>query len=230
MSKLVRPRSMPSRPRAMAGAYEGASSTIEGLSTWLPSFGSADEDLLGDLAMLRARNRDLSNNNGIASSAIQTITDNVVGTGMRLSAKPDYQALGRDKAWADVTGRRIEALWRSWADGTDCDAGRTLNFAGLTQLAFRSGLLNGEALALPLWLPGRGAFATRIQLIEADRLTKPPHIMDGASMRDGIEIDRHGAPRAYWIRKTHPGDSYVYGASPDEWRRIRAETRWGRRR
>ncbi|MCP4547327.1 MAG: phage portal protein, partial [bacterium] len=47
---------------------------------------------------------------------------------------------------------------------------------------------------------------------------------------DGIEIDRHGAPRAYWIRKTHPGDSYVYGASPDEWRRIRAETRWGRRR
>jgi hypothetical protein len=39
---------------------------------------------------------------------------------------------------------------------------------------FRSGLINGEALALPLWLPNRGqTFATTIQLIEPDRLGNP---------------------------------------------------------
>ncbi len=133
----------------------------------LPSFGSADADLLDDLPMLRARNRDLAINNGIASGAIQTITDNVVGTGFRLSAKPDYRALCHDAVWANEWSNQVEALWRTWSESVDCDAARTLNFAGLTQLVFRSGMLNGESLVLPLWMPGDGTFSTRVQVIEA---------------------------------------------------------------
>jgi capsid protein len=75
-----------------------------------------------------------------------------------LAVGPAMKALGRDKAWADEWSNRIEALWRTWAEGTDCDVGRTLNFAGLTQLALRSGLLDGEAPAPPLWQPGDGPY------------------------------------------------------------------------
>ena len=227
---LQRLRSFISRPKAGAGAHHGASTTDRETASWMPSFGSADADLLDDLPMLRARNRDLAINNGIASGAIQTITDNVVGTGFRLSAKPDYRALGRDKVWADEWSNHIEALWRTWADGTDCDAGRTLNFAGLTQLVFRSGLLNGEALALPLWLPGDGPFATRVQVIEADRLSTPPHKNDGKGMRAGIEVNAYGAPQAYWIKKTHPGDHFAWASTADDWQRVPAFTQWGRHR
>ena len=230
------PVSSISRPKAQAGAHQGASTTDRETASWLPSFGSADADLLDDLPMLRARNRDLAINNGIASGAIQTITDNVVGTGFRLSAKPDYRALGRDTDWADDWSNQIEALWRSWSEGTDCDAGRTLNFAGLTQLVFRSGMLNGEALVLPMWLPGQGTFSTSFQVIEADRLATPPHRIDGKGMRAGIEINAYGAPLAYWIKKTHPGDDFAGAATfawdqgPQDWRRIPTLTPWGRKR
>ncbi len=196
----------------------------------MPSFGSADADLLDDLPMLRARNRDLAINNGIASGAIQTITDNVVGTGFRLSAKPDYRALGRDTVWANEWSNQVEALWRTWSESVNCDAARTLNFAGLTQLVFRSGMLNGESLVLPLWMPGDGVFSTRVQVIEADRLATPPHLSDDKGMRAGIEINAYGAPLAYWIRKSHPGDQFAWMSSANDWQRIPALTPWGRRR
>ena len=48
-------------------------------------------------------------------------------------------------------------------------------------------------------------------------------------MRGGIEIDRYGAPVAYHIRKNHPGDYWIGGAT-DTWERIPAYTDFGRRR
>ena len=89
------------QPVAQDTAHRGASLSARELSSWLPSLGSADTDLLGELPTLVARSRDLVRNNGVASGAIQTLVDNVVGTGLRLSAMPDYKALGRDKEWAD---------------------------------------------------------------------------------------------------------------------------------
>jgi lambda family phage portal protein len=55
-------------------------------------------------------------------------------------------------------------------------------------------------------------------------------------MRAGIEINAYGAPLAYWIKKTHPGDSFVgaatfaWMAAADDWRRIPTLTPWGRKR
>ncbi len=220
------------RPVAQDTAHRGASLAARELSSWLPSLGSADTDLLGELPTLVARSRDLVRNHGVAAGAIQTLVDNVVGTGLRLVALPDYKALGRDKAWADEWSRQAESLWRGWAEGPDCDAARSLTFAGLTAQVFRSGLINGEALALPLWLPTRDArFATAIQMVEPDRLCNPNGRVDGRQLRGGIEIDRYGAPRAYWIAKQHPGDRYLAGPSPmEQWERIPVRTRFGRLR
>jgi len=151
--------------------------------------------------------------------------------GLRLSATPDYRALGKDKAWAEEWSQQVESLWRSWADTIFCNAGASLTFAGMTVQVFRSAMLNGEALALPLWVPGEGRFATRIQVIEADRLSNPDMQMDSEKLRGGIEIDQYGAPVAYWIRKAHPGDFFL-GAMPlgMTWERIPTFTPWGRRR
>ena len=220
------------QPVAQDAAHRGASLSARELSSWLPSLGSADTDLLGELPTLVARSRDLVRNNGVASGAIQTLVDNVVGTGLRLSAMPDYKALGRDKEWADEWSRKTEALWRSWAETTDCDAAQGLTFAGLTAQIFRSGLINGEALALPLWIKERtGRFATAIQMVETDRLSNPTGKPDNKSLRGGIEVDRYGAPRAYWICKQHPGDRFL-SASLDmqKWQRIPVRTRFGRQR
>ena len=209
-------------------AHSSASTTARELSSWQPTQGSADNDLLPELSTIVSRSRDLARNHGVAAGAIQTLNDNIVGVGFRLSAKPDYKLLGKTKEWEEEWQGKVESLWRSWAETTACDAANTLNFHGLTTLVFKSCLINGEAIALPLWLKDR-KFATCIQLVEPDRLSNPNNAMDTKTMRGGIEIDRYGAPVAYHIRKNHPGDYWIGGAT-DTWERIPAYTDFGRRR
>ncbi len=213
--------------------HMGASLTSRELGSWQPAQGSADADLLPDLPVLMARSRDLFRNHGIAAGANQTLVDNVVGTGPRLSSTPDYLALGKSKDWAEEWSNRVERLvWRPWANTTACDAAYSLTFGGMTQQVFRSALQNGEALALPLWIPdARSTFGTRIQVIESDRLGNPLGRVDTKHLRSGIEIDDYGRPLAYWIRKGHPGDAYIgYIADAMQWEQISAETSWGRKR
>ena len=210
-------------------AHRAASLSARELASWLPPAGSADSDLIPELGTLVSRSRDLVRNHGVASGAFQTLTDNVVGTGLRLAAQPDYKSLKKDKAWADEWSRHVESLWRSWAETTDCDAAKSLTFAGLTSQVFRSSMLNGEALALPFWLKER-RFSTVLQLVEPDRLSNPDGKPDSKSLRGGIEIDSYGAAKAYWIRKNHPGDYLLSAGSEKDWQRIPVETPFGRRR
>lgn len=217
------------KPYGFDTAHRAASTTARELSSWNPPIGSADSDLVDELSTIVSRSRDLVRNHGVASGAIQTIVDNVVGTGLRLSAIPDYKALGKDKDWADSWSRKTEALWRSWSDTTECDAAKSLTFTGLTTQVFRSGLINGEALALPLWLPNRGSvFATTIQLVESDRLgSLNSQAINNEKITGGIETDIYGAPLAYWIAKKHPGDLNYGGA---QYQRIPTFSKFGRRR
>ena len=130
-------------------AHSSASLTARELSSWQPTRGSADNDLLPELSTIVSRSRDLARNHGVAAGAIQTLNDNIVGVGFRLSAKPDYKLLGKTKEWEEEWQAKVESLWRSWAETTACDAANTLNFHGLTTLVFKSCLINGEAIALP---------------------------------------------------------------------------------
>ena len=97
--------------RAMATSFASASTQTRDLAAWNPSRLSADADILPDQAKMIARSRDLDRNDGIAGGAIQTIVDNVAGTGFRLSARPNYAALGRPKSWADEWARTTEAAF-----------------------------------------------------------------------------------------------------------------------
>lgn len=65
-------------------SYKGASLSAKELLSWRPLRHSADVELDGELSTLVARSRDLIRNNGIASGAIQTLVDNVIGNGLTL--------------------------------------------------------------------------------------------------------------------------------------------------
>ena len=82
-------------------SHKAASQTLREIASWLPIRGSADSDLLPKLDTIVVRSRDLTRNHGIATGAMQTLTDNIVGTGFRLSAKPHYRLLGKTKAWEE---------------------------------------------------------------------------------------------------------------------------------
>lgn len=184
------------------------------MSQWLPSGGSADADLLPELSTIRPRARDLARNNGIASGAQQTLKDNIIGHQLRLSSKPHWRLLGRNSDWAEAWANKTEAEFETYANTVECDAARQMNLLGLTIQGLGGALLNGDALCIPEWIERPGErWSTKLQVIEADRLCTP-HAMQGrANVRDGVEVDKYGAPVRYWIRKTHPGDRLWFGGS-----------------
>ena len=215
--------------------YTGASWIRKQLSNWLPIRAAADAELLSDMGTLVARSRDLDRNTGIAAGAFQTTLDNVIGTSLRLSAWPDYRALGKNANWAENWGRSVESLWKSWADSAACDVANKLNFTGLTTLVYRSVLQNGEALALPLWMdrPQLSQFKTCVQLIDPDRLSNPGNMTPTLCLRGGVEMDTYGRPLAYHIRKISTWPAMFFpaiGGIAGEWECIPAETDWGRKR
>lgn len=217
--------------RASDTAHFAASRTARELAGWTPTLTSADQDLLGEGETIAARAHDLARNHGIASGAIRTATDNIVGTGLRLAAKPDYLLLGRDKEWADAFAREIEAKWRSFADSPDFDAARDLTFGGMTVMQLRTAFLDGDAVALPMWMPGRpGAkWATCLQAIDPARLMTPDNRQADTRIRRGVEVNEYGEKVAYWFKKTHPGESFIAGQD-SSFERVEARTRWGRRK
>ena len=219
-------------PGAELNSHKSASFSEPNLSDWMPGAYSADADLLPDLGMLTARSRDLDRNNGLMASAQQTLRDNIIGAVLRLSATPDYRPLGWTREQAREWSNATESKFRSWSDTTECDAADSQNLLGMSLQALGGAMLNGDALALPLWLPKPGtAWSTRLMLIESDRLQTPLHLAHRADIRGGIEFDTYGAPVAYYILKQHPGDIFNFGAMANsEYERIPARTEFGRRR
>ena len=215
-------------------AYSGASVQRKELADWRPLLEPADVELLPELGALVARSRDIGRNHGIASSGFQVQVDNVVGTGLRLAAMPDYRALGRDREWAEEWSRTTESLWRAYAETKNCDAANLQTFADMCSLVLRTTLVSGEVFGLPLWMENSDAiFATRVQLIEGDRVSNPNDRENTQTLRSGIEIDEYGKPVAYHVRKA---SGYDFALGPGmylftgDWQRIPAETEWGRKR
>ena len=222
-----------------ATAYDAAGYDSPETRDWNAYLVSPDVEINFTRDIVVARVRDLVRNDGWASGAVTRILDSVIGADFRLVAKPDWQALGAyaktlDRVWADEFGRAAEALWRSWANdpGRWCDGGRRYTVPQLFRLAFRQELVDGESLAVMLWLPqrmgyGRARYSTALQLIDNDRLSNPQLGIDTIHRRAGVEIDDWGAAIAYHIRRAHQGD-WFNAANSVIWDRIGRETEFGR--
>ncbi|WP_295852022.1 phage portal protein [uncultured Xylophilus sp.] len=220
---------------ASMASHSGAAGNDLAMLDWNPLAASADADLLPDLGTLTARSRDLARNNGLMAGGQQTLRDNIVGAVLRLAATPDYRMLGWTREYAREWGNNVEAHFRSWAETTECDAGRSLTLLGLTLQALGGAMTNGDAVALPLWLPRPGLrWNTRLMVVESDRLCTPLPLEHREDIRGGVEMDAYGAPVAYHVLKRHPGDRIgLFGAGAGmalEWERIPAFTTWGRAR
>ncbi len=215
-----------------SNAFNAAALDDPALGAWYPSAGSADADLINALPTITPSARDLVRNNSIASGAVQTLKDNVVGHQLRLSSQPKYRLLGWDKDQASTWSTNVEDQFYTWADTTECDAARSQKFLGLTIQSFAGAMMNGDAFALVMWLPRPdGSWSTRLQTIESDRVATPPWLTNDNTIHGGVKIDQYNAPVGYWIQKQHPGEDYLtYSADQSNWEYVPTFTPWGRRR
>jgi lambda family phage portal protein len=213
-------------------SYHAGSRVARDMASWWTTRVSPDSALLPEMDRISARVEDLIRNNGPARGYKQTIIDNVVGPRVTCKPNPDQVTLGR--TLSDDWSRIVQGQWETFADATWFDAGGRHTFHSMTRLAVGSLVQNGEAIALPMWIIGNGRggssrWNTHLQMVHPARLSQPNSETETISFRGGIEFDQYGAPAAYHIRKTHPGD---YGLTIEqfEWERIPAEMTWGRPR
>jgi len=211
-------------------AYDAADVMASEVAAWQPFREHPDRELGYAREGITGRARDLARNNGYAAGAVQKEVDAVVGAQFRPSVKPDWRVLGIDEAAARDVGDQIEAAWRLWADDPrfTADVTRTHTFGGLAGLAYRTGIVDGEALAVLHWRDDApGTFRTAVRIVDPDLLSNPQLAPDTSVMRSGVELDRYGAPVAYHFRRDHE-TAFWPGGESQIWDRVERETPWGR--
>lgn len=185
----------------LRAAYDGARRDGP-LTGWRTASSSANAETEFALVDLRNRSRDLVRNNPYAAAGLDMLVSYQVGTGI-----VPRSATG-DKAMDD----QFDALWGEWARHADI-AGRH-DIYGLMAQAARQRAEGGECLAMLVPMPAAelqrrgGRVPLALQLLEPDHLdeTKTEGLLNGAIVRQGVEMDRTGKPVAYHILAEHPGD------------------------
>ncbi len=176
--------------------------------TWLPGIGSADQDTLGDLPALRARTRDLERNAPLATGALLTRLDNVVGSGLHPTPQIDREYLGLSEEEASIWQRDAMRIFEAVALTKRFDVAGRNSFPQMQRLALRSTLSGGDAFAVRRWVPRPGdVLALKIQLLEADRVANPTGRMNSRELRDGVLLDEYGGARGFYVASHHPSES-----------------------
>lgn len=215
-------------------AYDGSSVT-KGLDVWQPQLRSADADLLPEKYALDARSRDTMRNDAYVAGGAAVHKDNIVGSYYRLNARPKTKALwgSDDDVWEVEFQDEVETKFSLWAESPRCwpDAARMKTLTEIVRLAIGVYTAGGEVLAAAEWMPDDGRpFRSAVQMIDTDRLSTPYNYIGDKDVRKGVERDRYGRPVAYHIQAKHPNDYRTNFDFNDliTWKRVPAETRWGR--
>jgi lambda family phage portal protein len=174
-------------------------------SGWVTTNASADADIFRALDTMRARSRDLANNNDYIKKWLRMIGNNVVGpSGFSLQCQSSDPSGKIDKLANDT----IEGGFDTWARRGVCDISGQHSFVDLSQLAIKAVARDGEALIRRIRGRKVNAFGYALQLIDIDRLLVNYNQQLGANfIRMGIEMDSYGRPVAYHLRSIHPGES-----------------------
>lgn len=169
---------------------------------WKASSTSQNAEAWEANSTLRNRHRDMVRNNPYARKAVNTIANNVVGSGIKPSIKVE----------GSRAMKSTKKIWADWADKTLCDFDGRKTFAGIQWLVMKSVVESGEVFVRRRRDGTNKIMPLRIQVLEADFLD---HLKDGISISgggyimQGIEFDSAGKRVAYWMYDRHPGENRV---------------------
>lgn len=214
------------------GQRDAARRDIPEMAGWTPPVGWGGAPTTGDMSSILGRARDLDENNAWVNGGLDRRVESVIGGNIRLRAQPMHRLLKRDANWRRKWSLDVQDRFRVWANDTErrCDAGQRLSFGAMAKVAYLSYMRDGEALG-EVRDDARGLDnTTNLMLLAPERLSHPEDrgLIEGPLLRRGIEMDRNGAPVAYYIRETHPNDPHPAATANYRWERIPARGITGR--
>ena len=204
------------------GSYTGASGQKRSLREWWPLSRSADQDTVGDLPALRARSLDLERNSPIAGAAVENVVQSVVGDGLKLSARINRKELGLSDEEAEEWEARAEQIFR--IASTQLDITNTQTRGEMEDLALRSQLGSGDVLVIRRFFKRPdNLLGTKLQLVEAGRVSTPPQFASDPDVVDGVRTDADGAHVGFYVRNRHRDDRLL--GEGDRWSWVPARGR-----
>jgi lambda family phage portal protein len=186
-------------------SYEAATNGRR-TSGWTNNSSSPNTELQRALPILRARSRDLEENNPYMSGAMDKIPNNVVGTGIRPTPITENKQMAQ----------QIERLWKKFVRAKNCDFNNEQSFYELQWLVMRTIALSGEVLVRKRTTTDK-MFPFKIQLLEPDFFDIGKNYIstenDGSKTILGVKYDKQGKKLGYWLYDEHPSESAQYKSS-----------------
>lgn len=161
--------------------------------------------------LLRARSRDLERNSCIAESIVGAFERNVIGTGLKLQAKP----VNANEEEDDKLARQIEELFDEWCRAENCDIVGETDFNEMQAMALRRMIVDGGYLFVIVDNPYKGKFSFMLQMREVDDIDGNKfsyRTENGNRIINGVELNKFNKPVAYWLKNTSP-DGLTLGES-----------------
>ena len=168
------------------------------VQNWVSEVKSINEDLRTQGEALRARARDLEQNNDYVARYLNLVETNIIGEGVKLQAKT---RTNRGKLDMRVN-RIIEREFKNWTYAENCSRDGRLDWEDIQRLVARSVARDGEVIVRIV----RGN-DFKIALYDADFLDYQLNreaTKENNAIIQGIELDRAGKPVAYYLWKMPP--------------------------
>ncbi|PIQ26136.1 phage portal protein [bacterium (Candidatus Blackallbacteria) CG18_big_fil_WC_8_21_14_2_50_49_26] len=179
--------------------------------SWLGTANTIDMELRTDLDRLRARSRDMANNNDYIRRFLRMVERNVAGhSGFILQARSND--FGKPDSLANAA---IEKAFYLWARKGSCEVSGKLGFADVQRNLCKAIARDGEALVRKVRGTQSGNdYGFALQLLDVSRLAtmvnrNPTNGQNAIIM--GVEINEFHRPIAYHLHEQAPGGSQGQG-------------------
>lgn len=194
--------------RRMLAYYEAAEPN--GLHKWRTDRRSANTINERATLPVRTQARHLEENYDLATGILDVLVSNTIGTGIQ----PEPQVMLVTGEPAEDVNRKLLKLYDDWIH--TCEVTRQHGYYGWQRVMARTWFRDGEGFGQRIVgnVPGldHGTILPySLEGLEPDFIPMELHD-SGRGIRQGIEVNAWGRPRAYHVYMTHPGDLLSAGS------------------
>lgn len=198
-------------PRQKQVKYRSFNAGNVGLKTasWTSQDIALNTILESQLAIIRARSRELARNTSTGRRFLSLVKDNVVGAdGFSFQSRCGDYVNGK---WVldDLANQTIEEHFKIWCDGEHCDVTGQSSLAEISRLVSEGLARDGEFLVREIVGTKDTPYRYQLQVLAIDRLDLNfrANLNNGNTVRMGVERNSAGKPLGYYVLEHNPNDS-----------------------
>lgn len=188
-----------SAPAPKAAFFQGGRNPL--MLSWRPALREQSRDIQQAWVDAAARAQEAIQNSGFLTRVLEVECGSVVGAGLRLSSRPDAEALKWTREEASKWARMVETKFRAWSENpVECDAAGKMTFPKQQQAAYASWKTFGEIFGLlPIIERPASMSKTKVLLLPPHRLMQKNDEFN--NIVQGVKTDGWGFPLSYFVQE-----------------------------